>query len=350
MSASVLSAGAPVVLVTGGAGYIGSHVCVELVAAGFRPLIVDNFCNSKPSVLDRIAAISGYRPQVHRLDVNNKAELQAVFAEHNIAAVMHFAGLKAVGDSTRMPLTYYRDNVAGAMTLCEVMAEYSVDCIIFSSSATVYGEPVSVPIGETFARNPESPYGRSKLMVEQILEDVAQAPESRWKIGLLRYFNPVGAHPSGLIGEDPAGTPNNLVPYVAQVAIGKRKKLSVFGNDYATPDGTGVRDYIHVVDLALGHVAALKKLMATAPGCYAYNLGTGTGISVLEVIKAFEAASGKSIAYEFCPRRPGDIGAYYADPAFAEAELGWRAQFNLLQMMEHAWHWQANNPDGYPEN
>lgn len=344
-----LFANAPIVLVTGGAGYIGSHVCVELIAAGYRPVVADNFCNSKPAVLDRIAEISAHRPKVYDLDINDRAGLQRIFSEQNIAAVMHFAGLKAVGESTQMPLTYYRDNVGGAITLCEVMAEYNVWDLIFSSSATVYGEPAIVPINEAFPRQATNPYGRSKLMIEQILEDLARAPGAQWRLSLLRYFNPIGAHPSGRIGEDPAGIPNNLVPYVAQVAIGKREQVNVFGNNYNTPDGTGVRDYIHVVDLARGHVAALNKLQRQGPGCRAYNLGTGQGYSVLEVIRAFENACGKTIPYIISPRRPGDIGTCYADPTFAENELGWRAQYGLNEMMQHTWHWQHNNPDGYPD-
>ncbi|WP_339615883.1 UDP-glucose 4-epimerase GalE [uncultured Gilvimarinus sp.] len=335
------------VLVTGGAGYIGSHVCVALIEAGFTPVIVDNFCNSKPLVLDRIAEITGVRPAVYELDINDSTTLADVFARHNIQAVMHFAGLKAVGESTQIPLAYYRDNVAGALTLCEAMAEAGVRNLIFSSSATVYGDPASVPIDESFPRSATNPYGRSKLMIEQMLEDVAAAPESGWNISLLRYFNPVGAHQSGRIGEDPSGIPNNLVPYVAQVAVGKRPFLQVFGDDYATPDGTGVRDYIHVVDLAAGHVAALTISLPLAPGCRAYNLGTGIGCSVLEVLRAFEQACGKTLAYKVLPRRPGDIAQCYADPAFACEALGWRAERDLAQMMQDSWRWQSNNPDGY---
>ena len=336
------------VLVTGGAGYIGSHVCVELIAAGYRPVIVDNFCNSKPAVLDRIATISGYRPSCYRLDINDRAALSEVFVAEEIQAVMHFAGLKAVGESTQIPLTYYRDNVAGTLTLCEVMAEHEVWNLIFSSSATVYGDPQTVPIDESFPRQATNPYGRSKLMVEQMLEDTAAAPEARWNLSLLRYFNPIGAHASGLIGEDPSGIPNNLVPYVAQVAIGKREAVSVFGHDYDTLDGTGVRDYIHVVDLAGGHVAALNTLLGLAPGCRAYNLGTGIGYSVLQVIAAFEQACGKTIEYTLAPRRTGDIAVCYANPEHAEQALGWRARFGLDEMMRDTWHWQSNNPEGYP--
>lgn len=348
MSSPELSSNSPAVLVTGGAGYIGSHVCVELIAAGYQPVIVDNFCNSKPAVLDRIAEVSGHRPTVYNLNINDKSRLQDVFSAHKIEAVMHFAGLKAVGESTQMPLTYYRENVGGAISLCEVMAENHVTDLIFSSSATVYGDPASVPIDETFPRQATNPYGRSKLMIEEILEDLSRAPNATWRTSLLRYFNPIGAHPSGRMGEDPAGIPNNLVPYVAQVAIGKRAQVSVFGSDYATPDGTGVRDYIHVVDLARGHVAALSKLRTQQPGCRVYNLGTGQGYSVLQVIKAFEKACGKDIPYALSPRRPGDIGTCYANPEFAEAELGWRASYGLDEMMQHTWNWQSNNPEGYP--
>jgi len=339
---------APEVLVTGGAGYIGSHVCIELVEAGYRPVIVDNFFNSKPAVVDRIADISGYRPDVYQLDINDKAGLELVFSERSIKAVMHFAGLKAVGESTEIPLTYYRDNVAGALTLCEVMAAHRVWNLIFSSSATVYGDPARVPIDESFPRQATNPYGRSKLMIEQILEDLAGARDSNWNISLLRYFNPIGAHPSGRIGEDPAGIPNNLVPYVAQVAIGKRESVRVFGSDYPTVDGTGVRDYIHVVDLARGHLAALKKLLGQTPACRAYNLGTGQGYSVLQVIAAFEKACGKTIPYELVARRPGDIATCFADPEFAEKELGWRTEYGIEQMMQDTWRWQSANPDGYP--
>lgn len=335
------------ILVTGGAGFIGSHVCVELIEAGYLPVVVDNLCNSKPEALRRVAAISGVAPVFYEVDINDREALAAVFAKHSIQAVMHFAGLKAVGESGQIPLTYYRNNVAGTLTLAEVMAEYGVWKLIFSSSATVYGDPVSVPIDETFATSATNPYGRSKLMVEEILRDLAAAPDNQWNISLLRYFNPVGAHESGQIGEDPAGIPNNLLPYVAQVAIGKLKELSVFGGDYDTLDGTGVRDYIHVVDLARGHVAALQGLEKTGAGCRAYNLGTGTGYSVLQIVAAFEAASGRKVAYRIAPRRPGDIAACYADAEKARRELGWQAGFDLSRMMQDAWRWQSQNPRGY---
>lgn len=337
------------VLVTGGAGYIGSHVCVELIEAGFTPVVVDNFANSKPLVLDRVAEIAGVRPTVYELDINNREGLNTVFAQHDIRAVMHFAGLKAVGESVQIPLTYYRDNVAGAMTLCEAMSEAGLNRLIFSSSATVYGDPASVPIDESFPRSATNPYGRSKLMIEQMLEDLAAAPDSEWNITLLRYFNPVGAHSSARIGEDPSGIPNNLVPYVAQVAIGKRERVSVFGSDYNTADGTGVRDYIHVVDLARGHLASLEQLLGLTRGSRAYNLGTGRGYSVLEVINAFETACGKTIDYGLADRRPGDIARCYAAPELAERELGWCAEYGLDAMMRDTWHWQSQNPSGYPD-
>jgi UDP-glucose 4-epimerase len=335
------------VLVTGGAGYIGSHVCVALIESGFTPVVVDNFSNSKPLVLERIAEITGQRPLVHELDINDRAALDAVFAQYDVKAVMHFAGLKAVGESAQIPLTYYRENVAGALTLCEAMASAQVWNLIFSSSATVYGDPATVPIDEHFPRSATNPYGRSKLMIEQMLEDLAAAPESAWNVSLLRYFNPVGAHESGRIGEDPSGTPNNLVPYVAQVAVGKRPFLQVFGDDYATADGTGVRDYIHVVDLAAGHVAALTRSLVLASGCRAYNLGTGKGYSVLEVLHAFEQACGKPLDYKILPRRAGDIAICYANPSHARDTLNWQAERDLAQMMQDSWRWQSQNPEGY---
>lgn len=337
----------PAILVTGGAGFIGSHVCVELTNSGYLPIVVDNLCNSKEESLKRVARITGVEPVFHQVDINDKDALRKVFAAHKIEAVMHFAGLKAVGESNQIPLKYYRYNVAGTLSLAEVMEEFKVWKLIFSSSATVYGDPVSVPIDESFVTSATNPYGRSKLMVEDILRDVAKAPGNQWNISLLRYFNPVGAHESGLIGEDPAGIPNNLLPYVAQVAIGKLPQLSVFGNDYNTPDGTGVRDYIHVVDLALGHVAALKGLDKVGTGCRAYNLGTGTGYSVLEMVKAFEDASGRKVPFKISPRRPGDIASCYANADLAKSELGWEAKFGLERMMQDAWRWQSQNPNGY---
>ncbi len=335
------------ILVTGGAGYIGSHVCVELINSGYLPVVVDNLCNSNSEALKRVARIAGVEPVFYEVDINNKDAMRKVFAAHQFDAVMHFAGLKAVGESNQIPMKYYRYNVAGTLSLTEVMEEFKVWKLIFSSSATVYGDPVSVPIDESFATSATNPYGRSKLIVEEILTDIAKAPNSQWNISLLRYFNPVGAHESGLIGEDPAGIPNNLLPYVAQVAIGKLKELSVFGDDYNTVDGTGVRDYIHVVDLAHGHVAALKALDRSGIGCRAYNLGTGAGYSVLQMIEAFEVASGRPVPYKIVPRRAGDIASCYADPIKAKAELGWTAQYDLARMMQDAWRWQSQNPNGY---
>lgn len=347
MTSSQARADRPHILVTGGAGFIGSHVCVELINSGYLPVVADNLCNSKPEALKRVAAIAGVEPVFYEVDINDKARMREVFAAHSFAAVMHFAGLKAVGESNQIPMKYYRYNVAGTLSLTEVMEEFGVWKLIFSSSATVYGDPVSVPIDEGFATSATNPYGRSKLMVEEILRDIAGAPGSDWNISLLRYFNPVGAHESGMIGEDPAGIPNNLLPYVAQVAIGKLKELSVFGDDYNTVDGTGVRDYIHVVDLAQGHVAALKGLDQVGAGCRAYNLGTGSGYSVLQIVQAFEAASGRKVPYRIAPRRPGDIASCYANADKARKELGWEARLDLPRMMQDAWRWQQQNPNGY---
>lgn len=347
MSSFSSNTGRPEILVTGGAGFIGSHVCVELIEAGYLPVVVDNLCNSKYEALKRVSEITGVAPVFYEIDINDRERLNAVFTAHNLQAVMHFAGLKAVGESSQIPLKYYRYNVAGTLTLAEVMAENNVWKLIFSSSATVYGDPVSVPIDESFATSATNPYGRSKLIVEDILRDLAAAPGNQWNISLLRYFNPVGAHESGRIGEDPAGIPNNLLPYVAQVAIGKLKELSVFGDDYDTVDGTGVRDYIHVVDLAKGHVAALQGLEKAGEGCRAYNLGTGTGYSVLQIVAAFEAASGRKVPYRISPRRPGDIAACFANAEKAGNELGWEAKFDLPRMMQDAWRWQSQNPQGY---
>jgi len=337
----------PAILVTGGAGFIGSHVCVELINSGYLPVVVDNLCNSKEESLKRVERITGFAPVFYQVDINDKDAMRNVFAAHSIEAVMHFAGLKAVGESNQIPLKYYRYNVAGTLSLAEVMEEFNVWKLIFSSSATVYGDPVSVPIDESFATSATNPYGRSKLIVEDILRDLAKAAGNQWNISLLRYFNPVGAHESGLIGEDPAGIPNNLLPYVAQVAIGKLPQLAVFGDDYNTVDGTGVRDYIHVVDLALGHVAALKGLDKTGAGCRAYNLGTGSGYSVLQMVSAFEAASGRKVPYKISPRRAGDIASCYANADLAKHELGWEAKFGLERMMQDAWRWQEKNPNGY---
>ncbi|MCP8898957.1 UDP-glucose 4-epimerase GalE [Gilvimarinus xylanilyticus] len=335
------------VLVTGGAGYIGSHVCVELINAGFTPVVVDNLCNSNREVMDRVETITGTRPELHLVDIRDRAALDEVFHNCSVDAVMHFAGLKAVGESSTIPLSYYQNNVAGSLTLFEAMAAHDVWKVIFSSSATVYGDPASVPIDESFPISATNPYGRTKLMVEEILRDMSRAPDAQWNTTLLRYFNPVGAHESGLIGEDPLGIPNNLVPYIAQVAVGKLPALQVFGDDYNTADGTGVRDYIHVVDLARGHVAALQKQLTQSSGCRVYNLGTGNGYSVLEVVDAFAKACGKEIPYKVAPRRAGDIARCYAKTDLAQQELGWKAEFGIERMMQDTWRWQSQNPNGY---
>lgn len=326
------------ILVTGGAGYIGSHTCVELLAAGHDLVVFDNLSNSKPAVLDRVALIAGRGVTFIEGDVRDRAALRDVFTAHRIDAVIHFAGLKAVGESVVQPLRYFDNNVSGSIALFEVMAEAGVKTVVFSSSATVYGDPHAVPIREEFPLSATNPYGRSKLIVEEILRDTVRADDS-WRVALLRYFNPVGAHASGTIGEDPNGIPNNLMPFITQVAIGQRPELSVFGDDYATPDGTGVRDYIHVVDLARGHLAALSALTRRT-GVMTVNLGTGRGYSVLEVIAAFERASGRKVPYRIAPRRPGDIAQCYADPALAESLLGWRAKHDLDAMCRDSWRWQ----------
>jgi UDP-glucose 4-epimerase len=326
------------ILVTGGTGYIGSHTCVELLAAGFDVIVVDNLSNSKPAVLERIASIAGRAPTFHRADIRDRDALRAVFASHRIDAVIHFAGLKAVGESVEQPLRYYDNNIAGSVVLCEVMAEHGVKTLVFSSSATVYGDPKSVPIREDFPRSATNPYGRSKLVIEDILNDLSRS-DADWHIALLRYFNPVGAHASGQIGEDPNGVPNNLMPYIAHVAAGQQRELAIFGNDYPTPDGTGVRDYIHVVDLARGHLAALSALSRQA-GVMTVNLGTGQGYSVLDVVRAFERASGRPVPYRIAPRRAGDIAQCYADPARARSLLGWEAEYGLDAMCRDAWRWQ----------
>ncbi|WP_237068578.1 UDP-glucose 4-epimerase GalE [Microbulbifer guangxiensis] len=337
------------ILVTGGAGYIGSHTCVELIEAGWEPVVVDNLSNSSAEALHRVEAITGKSVPLYTADIRDAAALRDIFSRHDIEAVVHFAGLKAVGESVAQPLRYYQNNVAGTLTLCEVMEEFGVRQLIFSSSATVYGDPHTVPIRENFPTGATNPYGASKLMVENILRDVCAAPGSQWQITLLRYFNPIGAHHSGSIGEDPQGIPNNLLPYVAQVAVGRLPHLQVFGDDYNTEDGTGVRDYIHVVDLARGHLAALEKLRVpgTGFGCFTYNLGTGQGSSVLEIVRAFEAACERPIPYKVVPRRPGDIAACFADPTLAEQELGWKAEYDLTRMVVDTWRWQSQNPNGY---
>ncbi len=333
------------ILLTGGAGYIGSHTCVEMLNAGYDIVVVDNLCNSSEESLIRIKKLTGKTIRFYQIDILDSQELHSVFNQHHIHAVIHFAGLKAVGESVDKPITYYRNNMCGTVSLCQVMKEHEVFNIVFSSSATVYGDPVSLPIKEDFPLSATNPYGRSKLVIEEILRDL-WASDSRWNVTLLRYFNPVGAHQSGMLGEDPADIPNNLMPYVAQVASGKLEKVSVFGNDYPTADGTGIRDYIHVVDLARGHLKAMKKMEGSS-GVSVFNLGTGRGYSVLEMIYAFGKAAGVEIPYQIVDRRPGDIAACYADPSLAESELSWKAELGLEQMCEDTWRWQKNNPHGY---
>ncbi|MFV8801238.1 UDP-glucose 4-epimerase GalE [Yersinia sp. LJYL362] len=336
------------VLVTGGSGYIGSHTCVQLIEAGYKPVILDNLCNSKPSVLARIHQLTGYVPELYQGDIRDRALLDKIFAAHSIQAVIHFAGLKAVGESVNKPLEYYNNNVFGTLVLLEAMRAAKVKNFIFSSSATVYGDQPQIPYVESFPTGtPSSPYGRSKLMVEQILQDV-QLAEPHWNMTILRYFNPVGAHPSGDMGEDPQGIPNNLMPFIAQVAVGRRESLAIFGNNYPTPDGTGVRDYIHVVDLADGHVAAMKTLH-NKPGVHIFNLGAGVGHSVLQVVEAFSKACGKPLAYHFAPRREGDLPAYWADATKAAEQLDWRVSRSLDEMAADTWRWQSQNPQGYPD-
>ena len=333
------------ILLTGGAGYIGSHTCVELLEAGYELVVVDNLSNSKEESLNRVQRITGKKLAFVRVDLLDKQGLSRVFSEHPFDAVIHFAGLKAVGESVAVPLRYYHNNITGTLVLCEVMAEYNVKNLVFSSSATVYGDPASVPIREDFPVGPTNPYGWTKLMIEQILRDLNVA-DTTWNIALLRYFNPVGAHPGGHIGEDPNGIPNNLLPSVAQAVVGKIPELKVFGNDYPTPDGTGIRDYIHVVDLAQGHLKALEKLVVS-PGVVTYNLGTGRGYSVLEVVAAFEKAAGKKVPYRIAGPRPADIAQCFADPSLAKRELAWEAVRGIEEMCADAWRWQSANPDGY---
>lgn len=334
------------ILVTGGAGYIGSHAVVELLQAGHGVVVLDNLHNSKQAALRRVEQITGAAVAFVEGDVRDRGLLDGLFAEHQFDAVMHFAGLKAVGESCEQPLAYYENNVGGSVTLCQAMAAAGVFRLVFSSSATVYGDPASVPITEDCPIGAlTNPYGRSKRMVEQVLEDLAAADE-RWSIALLRYFNPVGAHSSGLIGEDPQGIPNNLVPFISQVAVGRRSELQVFGDDFPTRDGTGVRDYIHVVDLVKGHLAALQALQQGA-GARVWNLGTGRGYSVLEMVKAFEQVSGRPVPYHIAPRRAGDVAECWSDPAKAAAELGWQAESGLTEMMADSWRWQSGNPEGY---
>jgi UDP-glucose 4-epimerase len=340
------------ILVTGGAGYIGSHTCVELLNAGFDVTVFDNFCNSHPEALKRVEQITGKKIQVIQGDCRDRTTLTAALQQSRATAVIHFAGLKAVGESVKFPMAYYDNNVVGTLRLLEAMNECGIKTLVFSSSATVYGEPKWLPLTEDHPLSATNPYGRSKLMIEEILWDLYRS-DSSWRFGILRYFNPVGAHPSGLIGEDPQGVPDNLMPYVAQVAVGKREFLNVWGEDYPTPDGTGVRDYIHVVDLALGHLKALEALSMRdgsgqeQSGCLTVNLGTGTGYSVLEMVRAFERTSGRPVPYRIGPRRPGDIASCYADPELAFKLLGWRAQRGLEEMCLDTWRWQKANPEGY---
>lgn len=333
------------ILVTGGAGYIGSHTCVELLNENYEVVVIDNLSNSSEESLKRVEKICGKSVTFYKVDLLDKEKVSAVFKEHNIDGVIHFAGLKAVGESVAIPLDYFHNNLTGTLILLDVMRRHKVKNIVFSSSATVYGDPATLPIKEDFPLSATNPYGRTKLMIEEILQDL-YISDNAWNIALLRYFNPVGAHKSGLIGEDPFGIPNNLVPFISKVAIGALPELSVFGGDYDTIDGTGVRDFIHVVDLAKGHIATLAKLF-TNPGVVIYNLGTGNGFSVLEMVKGFEKACQKKIPYRITDRRPGDIAACWADPEKARIELGWAAEMTLDDMCEDTWRWQENNPEGY---
>ncbi len=336
------------VLVTGGAGYIGSHTCVELLESGYEVVVMDNLYNSNEKALERVEQITGKKVKFYNVDMLDKEAVNGIFENEKIDSVIHFAGYKAVGESVRKPLEYYHNNITGTLNLCDVMRSHGVKKIIFSSSATVYGDPAFVPITEDCPKGQiTNPYGQTKAMLEQILTDL-HVSDPEWSVVLLRYFNPIGAHKAGIIGEDPKGIPNNLVPYIAQVAVGKLEKLGVFGNDYDTPDGTGVRDYIHVVDLAKGHVKAMKKF-DDEPQVRIYNLGTGKGYSVLQVLHAFEKACGKMLPYEIKPRRAGDIAQCYADPSKAKAELGWEAQYGIEEMCADSWRWQSMNPNGYAD-
>lgn len=336
------------ILITGGAGYIGTHTCVELLQSGYNIVVVDNFSNSKPEALRRVARITGKDFPVYEADLLDKEALVKVFTENEIEAVIHFAGLKAVGESVERPLHYYQNNIMGTLNLCDVMESFGVHYIVFSSSATVYGLSDSVPFKEDFPLQATNPYGRTKLVCEQLLQDLSIS-NPKWSIAVLRYFNPIGAHKSGLIGEDPNGIPNNLLPFITQVAVGKLPELSIFGNDYHTNDGTGVRDYIHVVDLAAGHLKALEKIR-NSHGVKIYNLGTGTGYSVLEIVKAFEKASGQQIQCRIAKRRAGDIAISYADSSKAKSELNWVAERGIDEMCKDSWRWQVNNPDGFEES
>ena len=334
------------ILVTGGTGFIGSHTCIELINAGYDVVIADNLYNSKALVVDRIEELAGKRPVFYEVDVTDKAAMNELFDKEKIDAVIHFAGYKAVGESTRKPIEYYHNNIESTLVLCDVMRNHGVKKIVFSSSATVYGDPAFIPITEECPMGERTnPYGETKAMQERILTDIWRS-DNEWQVMLLRYFNPIGAHASGRIGEDPKGIPSNLLPYVAQVATGKLEKVHVFGNDYDTPDGTGVRDYIHVVDLAKGHVAAIRG-METLPGVQIFNLGTGNGYSVLDIIRAFSKACGKDLPYVIDPRRPGDVATCYSDPTKAREVLGWVAEKNLEDMCADAWNWQSHNPNGY---
>ncbi|NHC41069.1 UDP-glucose 4-epimerase GalE [Bacillus sp. MM2020_1] len=333
------------ILVTGGAGYIGAHTCVELLSAGYEIIILDNYSNSKPESLKRVKELTGQDFAYYEVDLLDRSGLENVFLNNSIEAIIHFAGLKAVGESVSIPLNYYHNNITGTLNLCEMMGKYGVKNLVFSSSATVYGMPKRVPISEVFPLSATNPYGRTKLMIEEILRDIYAADNS-WSIALLRYFNPIGAHDSGTIGEDPNGIPNNLMPFITQVAVGKLKELQVFGKDYPTVDGSGVRDYIHVVDLALGHLKALEKVVYSK-GVDAYNLGTGAGYSVLEVVSAFEKVSGRKVPYKIVDRRPGDVAICYADPTKSRNELGWIAERGIEEMCLDSWRWQEKNPNGY---
>lgn len=343
------------ILVTGGAGYIGSHTCVELLNSGFAVVVVDNLSNSKIESIRRVEKITGQTVNFYQADIADRHALNQVFQNHKIDAVIHFAGLKAVGESCQQPLDYYQNNISGSLVLLKAMAEHGVKSFVFSSSATVYGDPHAVPILENFPLQTTNPYGRTKLFIEEILRDASAADKlnndlNPWKIAILRYFNPIGAHSSGMIGEDPNGIPNNLVPYLSQVAIGKLEILSVFGNDYPTPDGTGVRDYIHVIDLAQGHIKALHFLMSQDNKnsvCEAFNLGTGTGYSVLDLVNTFRKICGSDVSYKIAPRRAGDVPSYYADPGLSQLKLGWKAERSLEEMLSDTWRWQQKNPNGY---
>ena len=336
------------ILVTGGAGYIGSHTCVELLEAGYEVVVVDNLYNASPKAIERVEEITGKKVTFYEADLLDKEALDKIFDSHDIDAVIHFAGYKAVGESVQKPIEYYHNNMTGTLILCDVMRNHGVKNIVFSSSATVYGDPAQIPITENCPKGqPTNPYGWTKSMLEQVLTDI-HTSDNEWNVILLRYFNPIGAHKSGIIGEDPKGIPNNLVPYIAQVAVGKRAALGVFGNDYDTVDGTGVRDYIHVVDLAIGHVKAIEKIKQN-PGVEVYNLGTGNGYSVLQVVEAFGKACGNPIPYEIKPRREGDIATCYCDPEKAKNDLGWTAQYGVDEMCQDTWRWQSGNPNGYAE-